>query len=175
MNKVYFREEQRYTQWWVWLLLLLMFFVSVIPLWYGVYVQAVEDRVWGNQPIETDKLVVVSIVVTLFASAIVILFVVQKLETVVSSDGILYRYPPFIRKWKNIKPHEIFAFTIDTYEPLATYGGWGIRNGSKNAGKAYTISGKTGLKLTLVDGSKILIGTQRTDALRYALGKMLNQ
>jgi hypothetical protein len=175
MDKVYFREEQRYTQWWVWLLLLLMFFVAVVPLWYGVYIQTVEGRPWGNQPITTDKLVVVSIVVTLFVSAIVILFFVQKLETVVSSDGVRYRYPPFIRKWKKIKPQEIFAFSIDTYKPLATYGGWGIRSGSKREGKAYTISGKTGLKITLVDRSKILIGTQRTDALRHAMDKMLNQ
>lgn len=105
--------------------------------------QAVEDRVWGDQPLETDKLVVVSIVVTLFASAIVVLFMVQKLETAVSSEGIRYRYPPFIRKWKIIKPHEIFAFTIDTYEPLGTYGGWGIRSGSKSEGKAYTIDRKS--------------------------------
>ena len=175
MNKVYFREGQRCTQWWVWLLLLFMFFVSVIPLWYGVYVQVAENRLWGDQPMETDKLVVVSIVVTLFVSAIVILFIVQKLETVVSSDGIRYRYPPFIRKWKNIKPEEISEFTIGNYTPVTTYGGWGIRSGSKSAGKAYTIFGKTGLKLTLVNGSKILIGTQRKDALKHAMDKMMNQ
>lgn len=175
MNKVYFKEEQRYTQWWVWLLLLLMFFVSVIPLWYGVYVQAVEDRVWGDQPMTTDKLVVVSIVVTLFVSAIIWLFLVQKLETEVTSEGLRYRYLPFISKWRVIKPNEIAGYTVGSYTPVSTYGDWGVRSGGKSIGKAYTISGKTGLQITLNGGSKILIGTQRKDALKYAMEKLMNQ
>ena len=60
MSRIYYKEEQRYTQWWVWLLLLSSFAVAVIPLWYGVYVQISTGAPWGNKPITTDKLVVVS-------------------------------------------------------------------------------------------------------------------
>lgn len=175
MNRIYFREEQRYTQWWVWLLLLLIFSVSVVPLWYGVYVQIFEQRAWGNQPMTTDKLVVVSVVITLFVSAIIWLFAVQKLETEVTSEGFRFRFSPFIRKWKVIKPDEIAEYKIGPYTPVSTYGGWGIRSGGKKTGKSYSISGKTGLLITLTNGSKILIGTQRKDALKYAMEKMLNQ
>lgn len=175
MNRIYFREEQRYTQWWVWLLILFTFAVSVLPLWYGVYVQTVEGRPWGTSPITTDKLIVVSIIITVLVSAIVVLFVLQKLETEVSTEGLRFRFYPFIRKWKIIKPSQIQEFSVGTYTPVSTYGGWGVRHGGKKAGKAYTISGNIGLKLTLTDGSKILIGTKRKDALKYAMDKMLNR
>ncbi len=175
MNRIYFREEQRYTQWWVWLLLLLIFAVSVLPLWYGVYVQVVEQREWGDQPMTTDKLIVVSVLMTIFVSAIIWLFAVQKLETEVTSEAFRFRFLPFIRKWRVIKPNEVAEYKIGPYNPVSTYGGWGIRSVGKSNGKAYTISGKTGLLITLTSGSKILIGTQRKDALKYAMEKMLNQ
>jgi hypothetical protein len=173
MNRLYFREEQRYTQWWVWLLLSGSYVVSVLPLWYGVYVQASTGHPWGNKPLETDKLVVVAIIITLMMSAIVWLFAFQKLITEVSPDGVRYRYLPFIRKWKQIPKESIAGYTVGKYTPITTYGGWGIRSGGKKAGKAYTISGSIGLTLNLTDGKTILLGTERKDALKYAMEKMM--
>lgn len=54
-----------------------------------------------------------------------------------------------------------------TYSPLGEYGGWGIRGMGKNT--ALNASGNRGVRLTLRDGRRVLIGSQRPDALRYAL------
>ena len=175
MNRIYFREEQRYTQWWVWLLLLGSVAVSVVPLWYGVYVQSVTGKPWGTNPTETDKLVVIAIIITLFMAAILWLFAAQKLVTEISPDGVRFKYLPFIRKWKFIPATGIASYSVGKYSPVGTYGGWGIRNGGKKAGKAYTISGNMGLKLTLTDGNNILLGTVRKEALKHAMEKIVNQ
>jgi hypothetical protein len=173
MNKLYFREEQRYTQSWVWLLLLGSCAISVIPLWYGVYHQVSTGSSWGTSPITTDKLVVVSSIVTIFMAVIVWLFAVQRLETEITPEGGSYRYLPFIRKWRVISPEQIRSFSVGTYSPLGTYGGWGIRNGGSKTGKAYTISGNLGLTLFLADGTRILLGTRRKDALLHAMEKIV--
>lgn len=175
MNRIYFREEQRYTQWWVWLLISGSYAVSVVPLWYGVYVQSATGQPWGNNPTDTGKLAVVATVMTIFMSALVWIFAVQKLETEVAQDGVRFRYLPFIRKWKFIPSTMIQRYTVGKYTPISTYGGWGIRKGGRKAGNAYTISGSIGMTLNLTDGKTILLGTARKDALQYAMEKMMDQ
>lgn len=90
-----------------------------------------------------------------------------KLITQVRTDGIYVTFPPLqtrstICRWDNIE--KLF---IRTYNPLAEYGGWGIRY-SPN-GRAYNTSGNIGLQILFKDGSKLLIGTQQPEALRKAL------
>jgi hypothetical protein len=173
MNKLYFREVQRYTQWWVWLLLLVSFAIAVIPLWYGVYIQSVEDRPWGDEPITTVKLVVVATVITLFMASLVTLFGVLKLETEVFYGGFRYRYYPFIPKWRVIYKADILHCNVGKYSPIASYGGWGIRKGSMRKEKVYTISGNMALTIKMLNSTNIIIGTNRKDAIKYAMEKMM--
>jgi len=174
MNRIYFKEEQRFTQWWRWLLLLFATAVSVGPLWYGLYFQLTTGEPWGNNPTSDDKLIVIAIVMTLFMGAVVIMFRLQKLELVVSEREVSFRYPPAIRKWKRITPGEIDSWEVVTYHPIGSYGGWGIKRRNKND-KCYTVSGKLGLRLKLVNGKTILIGTQRKEALIHAMAKLTGQ
>lgn len=174
MNRIYFKEEQRFTQWWVWLLLLFATAVSVGPLWYGVYSQLSTGVPWGDNPTSDDMLVVIAIVMTLFMTTVVILFRIQKLELVVSDQDVSFRFLPFIRKWIRITPGEIKSWEVITYNPIRTYGGWGIKRRNKND-KAYNVSGNLGLRIHLVNGKMILIGTQRRDALIHAMAKMAGQ
>jgi len=57
---------------------------------------------------------------------------------------------------------------------VGSYGGWGIKRRNKND-KCYTVSGKLGLRLKLVNGKTILIGTQRKEALIHAMAKLTGQ
>ena len=46
ISPVLYQEEQRFRQWWVWLLLLGIAALS----WWGFYEQIVRGRPWGNNP-----------------------------------------------------------------------------------------------------------------------------
>ena len=57
-----------------------------------------------------------------------------------------------------------------TYNPIAEYGGLGIRFGPN--GKAYNVSGNTGLQVILKNKSKVLIGTNDAEALAAVLARI---
>ena len=75
---------------------------------------------------------------------------------------------PFHWSWQEIAWQDVASSEIRSYKPWSEYGGWGLRRGK--SGKAYTISGKTGLQLTMKTGEKILIGTNQSDALKKVIG-----
>lgn len=54
-----------------------------------------------------------------------------------------------------------------TYSPLREYGGWGIRGRGENV--ALNARGNRGVRLTLTDGRRVLIGSQRPFELADAL------
>jgi len=52
------------------------------------------------------------------------------------------------------------------------FGGHGLKKTLKN-GTSYTLSGNVGLQLYFVGGKKLLIGTQKKQALEYAMHKLM--
>ena len=56
-----------------------------------------------------------------------------------------------------------------TYSPLAEYGGWGIKWG--RSGLALNARGDRGVRLTLTDGRRVLVGSQRPEELGGGAGK----
>lgn len=54
-----------------------------------------------------------------------------------------------------------------TYSPLAEYGGWGVKWG--RGGMALNARGNRGVRLTLRDGKRVLVGSQRPGELAEAL------
>jgi hypothetical protein len=107
--------------------------------------------------------------------ATIVLFRTMKLVIEVRSDGIYYKYPPFIIKMKNYHVDEIKSYTIRTYQPIREYSGWGIRYSWAGSGRAITVKGKTGLQLYLKNGKKVLLGTQRSEALKRAMQKIMKE
>jgi len=173
MEKVFFREEQRFNQWWIWLILLLMVAGSVIPLLMGLYTQLILGEPWGKNPGPDWGLVLNAVLVFLLLGAVLWLFSRMKLQTEIRVDGVWFRFPPLLRKWQNIRKEEIERFEVLRYRPIAEYGGWGIKKGSRKSGKAYNVSGNIGLRLHLKNGKVILLGTQRKEAIAYSMEKMM--
>lgn len=68
---------------------------------------------------------------------------------------------------RRIALREIASAEAVTYSPLAEYGGWGIRGWGKDT--ALNARGNRGVRLTLRDGRRVLIGSQRPDDLAAAL------
>jgi hypothetical protein len=165
MSKPYFKEEQKFNQVWIWVLLIAMFGV-----WIWQLVQQVFMGIpFGNNP-APDFVV---ILLGLFPVGVVFLFRFLMLETLVDTEGIHYRFRPFQKKFKLIKPEDISRYEVKKYNPLMDYGGWGIRLGSTSKGTAYNVRGNQGVLFELKSGKKFLLGTQEPNSFRYAMEKLM--
>lgn len=103
------------------------------------------------------------------------LFLKMKLEVKITDEGIAYRFFPLILKEKMIKRNIIESFEIRKYKPILDYGGYGANFRPNKWGKAFTMKGNIGMQLYLKDGKKILFGTQRPEAFKYAMDKMMGK
>ena len=153
----YFREEQRFTQYWIRLPVILL----AVLLWYGFIRQILLGKPWGTKPAPDPVLITFWI---LFGIILPYIFLSLKMITEVGSDNIRIRF--FISK--TIRLTDLKSFKIITYRPLREYGGWGIRYGGKK-GWAYNVSGNRGVLLELKNFSRILIGSQKPEELYQAI------
>ncbi|WP_334058540.1 hypothetical protein [Polaribacter sp. P097] len=147
-----FKEEQRFTQTW---LIVLMGFSLVVPL-----VLITREFLKENSEFTVGGFL--GVVGVLIASIVPIFFF--KLITRIDEVGIHYRFFPFHFKTKRITWQEIEKVYVRIYDPIGDYGGWGLKGGflwNKSKGIAINVSGDIGIQLELKTGKKILIGTQK--------------
>ena len=171
MQKVLYTEEQRFKQWWLWLILVVAAIVSTVPIIYGIYSLEVLEKPWGNKPANAEVLMIILFFDIIVMGGIILMIYKMRLILEIRSDGIYFRYPPLSGKWKYIKMEDIERFEVIAYNPVFEYGGWGIKGSSRN--KAFNVSGNTGLRLYLKNGKKVLIGTQQKRAIEYVMEKMM--
>ena len=145
-----FEEKQKFTQWWLWVILLSFPIISVGPF---------DD----NE---------INVYYVLIGLAIPLLFYLFELRIKVNNDGLHYQFSPFHLKFHTIKMDEIESFKAMEYSPLKEYGGWGIKYGFK--GKAYNVSGNKGVKIFLKNGANIMFGSQKHKELEKALKRVRN-
>lgn len=164
MNKIYFKEEQQFRQWWNVLLILASVVSGIGFSLYALYQQVVLGKQVGNSPAPNAVLVIVIFVLLL----VLWVYLRLKLEVWIDNKGIHYRFFPLEFKEKIISFAEINKYEVRKYSPLGDYGGWGKKR-SLRWGRAYNISGNMGLQLYLNNGKKILFGTQKPQAIIYAM------
>lgn len=138
----------------------------------GIYTQEVLGKPWGNNPGSTGLLVFILVFDLIMMLGIIWLFLKMSLQVEIKQDGIHYRFLPLQNKWKQIRDDEIESFEVRTYRPVSEFGGWGIKGSSRK--KAYNVSGNIGLELVLKNGRKVLFGTQKSQAIKYAMEKMMD-
>jgi hypothetical protein len=158
-----FREEQAFRQWWVWLLIGL---VAALQ-WWGFVEQIVMGQPWGNNPAPDWMMVLLWLLIGI---GLPLFFVYLRLVVTVTDETIDIHYRPLTRR--TIQIADVAHIEARTYSPLREYGGWGIRGWGSN--RAYNVSGDHGVELTLVNGQKVMIGSQRTDALADAIAAARN-
>jgi hypothetical protein len=146
-----FEEKQKFTQWWLWVILLFFPIFSVTPF-----------ADYGDNGI--------NLYFVLLGISIPLIFYLFELRTFVTSEGLNYQFFPFHLKTHIIKIDEIEKIEALQYKPLGDYGGWGIRYGFK--GKAYNVSGNKGVKIYLPNERNILFGSQKNIELANALKKV---
>ena len=146
---VYFREEQKFESFWtaVWL-------VPVAMIGYGLYRQSISSiLLWPA--------LVVTVVVAVWINRL-------KLITEVRSD-VLWIH--FVLLWpeRSIAWNEIQRSEAITYRPVKDFGGWGVRWAAR--GVVYNARGKRGVRMVLVSGERVLVGSQRAEDLARAIGE----
>jgi hypothetical protein len=154
MSTLRFEERQSFRQPWLWVLML-----TTLALLLVASLLAPEGQ--------TVPWVVLGIVL---ASGLLLFS--MRLSVRVDAEAIRIRFFPV---WnKTIPLPEVVRWEARTYRPILEYGGWGIRY-SFGKGWAYNVRGNQGVQLELVNGKRILIGSQRAEELAGAIGEAKGQ
>ena len=147
-----FKEKQRFTQWWLWLILIP---IGVLPV-VGIFQQLILGEEFGDNPMSNFGLILFAV----FVFALLGLFLMMRLKTEIDQNEIRMSFIPFVKKrikWTEIKKAEVVNYGF--------VGGWGIRL-SIEYGTVYNIKGNMGLAIELRNGKRFVIGTQREEELR---------
>ena len=148
-----FVEEQRYTQRWLWAILI---FVAALQVGTGIVILY-----------KLKALAAVSAIPFAGAGLLLLLFRAMRLDTRITAEDIAYRFFPIQRRFRTIARADIRRLEVITYNPIRDYGGWGIRYGRK--GLAYNVRGDKGLLIELDSGKRLLIGTGRPEEMEAFL------
>ena len=149
--KTTFKEEQKFTQWWIWLFLIV---IGVLPV-FGIYKQLILGQKFGDNPMPDEGLIAFTILTFLF----IIFFAVMRLETEIDQKEIRIHFFPLVKKryhWNEVKSAEVINYGF--------VGGYGIRLWTK-FGTVYNTKGNKGLAIVFSNRKKILIGTQKEKEL----------
>ena len=175
MERSFFSEEQKFSNVWLYLFVVIVFTIAIAPTAIALFSQIVLGNPGGEDPSSNESLLVLLFVLLIMFVLTLLLFSKMKLVTEVKNEGFFYKYPPFIIKFKLIRKEEIEKYEVRKYSPIREYSGWGIRYSWGKSGRAYNVKGNIGLQLYLFDGKKILFGTQRGDAIQRAMDKMMKE
>lgn len=163
-----FSETQRFTQKWLWALMLLALVPTLLFFIWGTVQQLVFGIPFGDHPASDAGLVISSLVPIVASAGAMWLVAILRLETTVDDTGVYVQFRPLHRYPKHFRLDEIASAEARTYSPVREYGGWGIKGWSKD-NMAYNVRGDRGLQLVLTSGRRILIGSQRADELAEAV------
>mgnify|MGYP000896852094 CR=1 FL=1 len=146
--KPLFTENQRFNQWWLWLLLVVSSAIPIIILY---------KEFTSNILIPSSLL---ALVILLF---VILLFVFLRLKTTITQQSIQIIYFPFVKKTINLS--DVDSIKVINY---GFVGGWGIRLWTKY-GTVYNVRGNKGLHIKLKSGKQLVIGTQKTEELEKVI------
>lgn len=155
-----FIEEQKFTQTWLFIGLTIAFIAVSLPIikdWNAIS--------QGNFLEMLNDLGGIVVMLLVF-----LLFNFFKLKTRIDEKGIYYQYLPFHFTYRLLPWNSISKCYVRNYDAIFEYGGWGLKfSFRKSRGKSFTVKGNTGLQLELLNGKKILIGTQKKEEIQRTI------
>ena len=155
---IVFKETQKFSQWWLWLILIA---IGALPI-TGLYKQLYLNEAFRDKPMSDLGLIIFA----LFVFSLIAMFWFVQLKTEIDQNEIRMHFFPLVKKrvnWKEIKTAEIVNYGF--------VGGWGIRLWTKY-GTVYNMNGNKGLAIELLNGKNFLIGTQKPEELTTILEKI---
>ncbi|HZK64135.1 MAG TPA: DUF6141 family protein [Puia sp.] len=162
-TQTFFSEKQRFRQTWLWIILIALdaYFL------FAVFKRVIGKNSFGDKPMSNEVLLF-TIGTMLFLP---LFFYILRLDTEINSNGIYIRFFPFHLSYKKYAWDEIEACFVRQYNPIAEYGGWGIRLGLFGKGRAFNVSGNKGIQLVFKNDKKLLIGTSKPEEALEAIKK----
>ena len=157
-SELLFTEEQRFTQWWMWIFILIPFTIGL----FGCYQQLILGEAFGNKPMSNFGL----LVFTLFGVIFVLFFYSNQLRTTITTEGITVHFFPYTKRyhsWKEISKAEVIKYGF--------IGGWGVRLWTRY-GTVYNVQNGKGLYVKLKNKERFLVGTQRPEILQASLDRL---
>jgi hypothetical protein len=151
-NKILFKETQKFTQWWLWLIVVGIF---LIPIFQFNWAENIADQ------FTSDK-----IIPSVISLSLLVLFLSLKMTMTVTDTEIIVEYVPFITKkwnWSELKSAKVIDYGF--------VGGWGIRLWT-DYGTVYNVKGSKGLHIKTAD-KQYVIGTQNEEELRSKIAHLL--
>ena len=153
-----YEEKQRFTLWWMWLIILLPLGIGL----YGCYVQFFLQTPFGDKPMSNTGL----LIFTLFGFGFAYFFWMNRLTTQVTEEGLRIQFFPYVTRtigWGEIDHCRVM--------PYSFVGGWGVRLWTQY-GTVYNVKSGQGLFVQLKNKKKCLVGTQRPEELKRLLQQL---
>ncbi len=170
-KELLFQETQKFTQLWIWLIIIAVFAIQFVWIGFAIYKQIYLNQPWGHKPMSDLGLILTVVWISFLMFFIIGMFLTTRLETRVYIDGLYFIYFPFHMKYRKVSWEKLDEILGRKYKPLIEFGGWGIRWNYKKW--AYTVSGNECIEFRKGD-YKILIGTKKLNEFLSALDKAQN-
>ncbi len=159
---VVFREEQNF-DWRAYALLIAAEIVCWAALFFKVYTHPHPAALLNHHGHELAAAIVFCVG---FPVMLVLGFLRMTTEVTPIDLRVWFGWIPTYRR--TILVATIIRLEVVTYRPLADYWGWGIRTG-RDGERVLNARGNRGIRIDLADGTRLLIGSQRPEALALAL------
>lgn len=166
MDAIHIEEKQRFKEIAFFVLLGLL---QALFLW-GLIQQVIFNKPWGTKPSGDIALIIINIGVF----ALMLLLFSVNLKTRITEKSISFRMAPFQIREKIIEWGEVQEAKIVKYDGIREYWGYGLRY-MPGKGWCYTISGDFGIRVTLKNGKKLLIGTHKAKEISQLLDDLKNR
>jgi hypothetical protein len=84
---------------------------------------------------------------------------------------VSYGWIPLLRR--NFDPRRLRAVEVVAFRPWRDHGGWGPLRGHRGE-RVYSARGCRGVRLTFVDGSQVILGSQQPEKLARCLNDLIS-
>jgi hypothetical protein len=173
MARTLFQEKQTIRSVkWIWWIIIPVSASTVISILYGVYLQLILGQPWGIKPMSDAGLAIFAFISLSVLAFVLWVILSVRLETVVDREGIRYRYFPHMRNFKKLHRSDLESFTVRKLSFLESRRR-GYRRSISGRQRRLIVHGRNALTLTLKDGKKITIGTQRPHDFGEAIKRMM--
>lgn len=166
MTDSLFHEEQLIRSNRLWRISLIFSAGIIVLFAYALYQQLYLNIPFGNTPASDQGLILIAIGNFILAVGLPIFLYQSKLIVRVNQEEVLLHYAPFRRR--SIKLNAVEGVEVCEFNPWE-YGGWGIKFSMKGNGWAYTVRGKKAVRLSLSDGKKLVLGSEKPVELAAAI------
>jgi len=164
MEPFLYREVQGFRQWHTRIILAF----PPASLLFVTARQVIFHKPWGSPPASDGGLIFLTVLLTAVYFRLVTVKLVIEIrggELGVGLRGLWKR--------RRIPVRQIQTAEAVTFDPVADFGGYGIRSG--RGGQAYIAQGNCGVALSLNDGQKVIIGSQSAPELRKRILEVRRQ